>query len=606
MARPIKKASSDESLSAISNVLLSAFIISALYFGRDLLVPLALAGLLTFMLAPLVTRCQRWLGRVGAVLLAVMIIFAVTGAAGWVLTRQAVDLANKLPDYKENIRSKLHSIQIPNSGRFSRISRTLEELKKELPGENPQGPLAKTGESNAAARLPMPVEIVNGPDKRLQFMHVVLAPILGPLGTAALVMLLLVFMLLEREDLRNRLIRLIGQGRISATSRAMDDAGSRVFRYLQMQLVVNTSYGFAVAIGLYFIGVPNAILWGVLATVMRFVPFVGPWIAAAFPILLSFAVSNDWMTPLLTVSLYVVIELICNNVLEPWLYGSSTGVTPIALIVAALVWTWLWGPVGLVLATPLTVCLVVMGRHIPQLAFLSIALSDEDPLTPAEDCYHRLHRVGEHDEMELVDNYLKSNPLDALFDSVLIPVVATAESDHRLGLLETGQLEFIERGMSAILDDLELRDEAVVIEEADAAAVRICCVPGRAYRDELAGRMLALDLRGKGYAVRNASARMVVGEMVEWVGEIGADMVCISIVSPTSVNHARYHCLKLRAGFPKLKIIVCLWGASEEVAGASGTLQEAGADEIVTSIKEAAERVTHYAPLAMLDEALAG
>ncbi|MEO7098759.1 MAG: AI-2E family transporter [Luteolibacter sp.] len=606
MARPIKKATSEESLSAISNVLLSAFIIGMLYFGRDLLVPLALAALLTFMLAPLVTRCQRWLGRVGAVLLAVMMIFAVTGAAGWVLTRQAVDLANKLPDYKENISSKLHSIQIPNSGRFSRISRTLEELKKDLPGGNPQSSLSKTEVANNVSRPPMPVEIVNGPDKRLEFMQVVLAPVLGPLGTAALVLLLLVFMLLQREDLRNRLIRLIGQGRISATSRAMDDAGSRVFRYLQMQLVVNTSYGIAVAIGLYFIGIPNATLWGVLATVLRFVPYVGPWIAAAFPILLSFAVSDSWMTPLLTMSLYIVIELICNNVLEPWLYGSSTGVTPIALIVAALVWTWLWGPVGLVLATPLTVCLVVMGRHIPQLAFLSIALSDDEPLTPAEECYHRLHRVGEHDEMELVDTYLKTNPLDALFDAVLIPVVATAESDHRLGLLETDQLEFIQRGMATILDDLELRHEAVAPEDADGAGFRICCVPGRAYRDELAGRMLALDLRGKGYVVRNASAKMVVGEMVEWVRESDADMVCISIVPPTSVNHARYHCLKLRAGFPKLKIIVCLWGASEEVTENSGTLNEAGADEIVTTVKEATERVAHYAPLATMDEALAG
>ncbi len=208
-------------------------------------------------------------------------------------------------------------------------------------------------------------------------------------------------MLLQREDLRSRLIRLIGQGRISTTTRAMDDAGRRVSRYLLMQLVVNVSYGVPVAIGLYFIGVPNAVLWGAFAVVLRFIPYVGPWIAAAFPIILSLAVSPGWMMPLLTIGLFIVLELLSNNVMEPWLYGSSTGVSSIALIVAAVFWTWLWGPVGLVMATPLTVCLVVMGRHVPRLSFLSVLLSDEEALTPAEDCYHRLLTVGEQDEMRI-------------------------------------------------------------------------------------------------------------------------------------------------------------------------------------------------------------
>ncbi len=281
MPSPIKKASSADSLSTISNVLLGAFIICTLYFGREVLVPLALAAMLTFMLAPLVTRCQRWLGRVGAVLLVVAFLFAGTCAVGWVLTRQAFDMADKLPDYKDNIRTKLRAVQIPDSGPFSRLSRTVEELKKDLPGENPQGTL-KPGVANRPGPPPLAVEIVNGPDKRIEFAQRVLGPVLGPLGTGALVLLLLVFMLLEREDLRNRMIRLIGQGRISATSRAMDDAGSRVSKYLRMQLVVNATYGLAVAVGLYFIGVPNALLWGALATVLRFIPYVGPWIAAAF------------------------------------------------------------------------------------------------------------------------------------------------------------------------------------------------------------------------------------------------------------------------------------------------------------------------------------
>ena len=224
----------------------------------------------------------------------------------------------------------------------------------------------------------------------LQLLQVILSPLLGPLGTAGLVILLVIFMLLKREDLRSRLIRLIGQGRISATTRAMEDAGQRVSRYLLMQFLVNVTFGIAVAVGLFFIGMPNAILWGAFATVLRFIPYIGPWIAAAFPIILSLAVSPTWMMPLLTLGIFVSLELICSNVVEPWLYGSSTGVSSIALIVAAVFWTWLWGPIGLLLSTPLTVCLVVIGRHVPRLAFFSILLSDEQALTPAEECYHRL------------------------------------------------------------------------------------------------------------------------------------------------------------------------------------------------------------------------
>ncbi len=219
-----------------------------------------------------------------------------------------------------------------------------------------------------------------------QLVQIIIAPLLGPIGTAGLVVLLVIFMLLKREDLRGRLIRLIlGQGRISATTRAMNDAGARVTRYLLMQLIVNVTYGIAVAIGLYFIGVPNAVLWGTSAAMLRFIPYVGPWIGASIPIALALAVSPGWIMPLLALGLFVVLELLSNNVMEPWLYGSSTGVSPIALIFAAVGWTWLWGPVGLVLATPMTVCLVVMGRHIPRLSFFSVLLSDEEALTPAED-----------------------------------------------------------------------------------------------------------------------------------------------------------------------------------------------------------------------------
>jgi predicted PurR-regulated permease PerM len=600
MAIPAKRPSSAESLATISNVVLSAFSVLALYFGRELLVPLALSALLTFMLAPLVTRLQRWLGRIGAVLLVVVMMFAATGGVGWVLTRQAIDLASQLPAYKVNIQTKLRSIQVPQYGPLSTISATLEELKKDLPG----GPESRPDSTRRPAEKVTPVKIVNGNDQRIEFMQVVLAPVLGPLGTASLVLVLLIFMLMQREELRNRIIRLIGQGRISTTARAMDEAGAMVSKYLLMQLVINVTYGIAVAIGLHFIGVPNAILWGALAAVLRFIPYLGPWIAAAFPILLSLASSPGWMAPLLTMALFIVLELLSNNLMEPWIYGSSTGVTPIALIVAALVWTWLWGPVGLVLATPLTVCLVVMGRHIPKLAFLSIVLGDDEALTPAEDCYQRLLRAGEHDEMELVDNYLKTSPLSALFDSVLMPVVAAAGTDHRLGFIDAGQLESVERALSDIVNAVSPN-----ISSADEGGFGVCCVPARAHRDQLAGDMLVRLLWQHGLSAKSAAATMPLGELVAWVRKAKVDVVCISVVAPSTLIHARYLCAKIRALSASLKIVVGLWGRPDLSPENAAALRDSGADVIVTSLAEAIRRLipqTQEDVLVPSDELLSG
>jgi predicted PurR-regulated permease PerM len=453
---PKSKTAAADALVGLWTVALTAFLITTLYFARPILIPLALAALLTFLLSPLVTRIERWIGRIAAVLLVVTMIFTVTSVTGWVLTRQLIDLATKLPDYKVNIQTKLRSFKLPTGGAVSRLSQTVEELKKDLPGAasptvvpTPGKPESATIPAKAAQGVPARV-VETSKASPMELAQSVIAPLLGPLGVGALVSLLVICMLLQREDLRSRLIRLIGQGRMGDMTRAMDDAGARVSRYLRMQLLVNVTYGIAIAVGLYFIGVPNAVLWGVLAAVMRFIPYIGPWIAAAFPIMLSLAVSTSWTMPLLTIGLFVVLELLSNNLMEPWLYGSNTGVSSIALIVAAVFWTWLWGPVGLVLATPLTVCLVVMGHHVPRLRFLSILLSDEEALTPAEECYHRLLAGGLDEADELVDSYVKTNSLTALYDSVLIPVVTSAEMDHRREALDDEQRAAVEQGVRDI------------------------------------------------------------------------------------------------------------------------------------------------------------
>ncbi len=617
MQTPIGKTAAADALVGLWAVALTSFVIATLYFARDFLIPLALAALLTFLLSPLVARIERWLGRIAAVLLIGTMVFAATGAAGWVLTRQLVDLATRLPDYKENIQTKLRSIKFPTGGVFTKFSETVEELKRDLPGREastqtvvPAAEKPKTAVSPpSAAPAAAPVQVVEtskvNPMVLVQYL---IAPLLGPLGKAALVVLLVIFMLLRREDLRRRLIRLIGKGRISASTHAMDDAGARVFRYLFMQLVVNVSYGIPVAIGLYFIGVPNAVLWGACATVLRFIPYIGPWIAAAIPVALSLAVSPSWMMPLLTIGLFVLLELLSNNVMEPWLYGSSTGVTPIALIVAAVFWTWLWGPVGLILSTPLTVCLVVMGRYVPRLSFLSVLLSDEEALTPAEDCYHRLLTVGEQDELEFVEAYLKTNSLTALYDSVFIPVIIATETDHRLELLDDEQRLLIEQSLRDIIEDLGTRPQVTSKIDAHKAVAedtpspgpapqfRVYCLPARANRDELAGAMLTQLLQQQGFAAQNAPGKLAAGELLDLVEKSGVDAARISVVSPSTVIQARYLCVKLRERFPQLKIVIGLWGTTQGVTDSARRLRDSGADEVVTTLEDAVVQLAKHAP----------
>lgn len=590
-------------------VLLTTFILAILYFARDLLIPLTLAALLTFLLTPLVSRLERWLGRIGAVLLVVTLIFAAGGTVGWVLTRQLGDLATKLPDYKVNIRTKLRAIKGTTGGRFTGFWESLEELKKDLPGAKAPAVIPVPEETGTAAapepkiEPPVAVEVVETSRANpFDLAQGIVAPLLGPLGQAALVLLFVIFMLLKREDLRSRLIRLIGQGYIGATTRAMDDAGARVTRYLLMLLVVNVTYGVAVAIGLYFIGVPNAVLWGAAAALLRFIPYVGPWIGASIPIALSLAVSPGWIMPLLTLGLFIVLELLSNNVMEPWLYGSSTGVSPVALIFAAVCWAWLWGPVGLVLATPMTVCLVVLGRHIPRLSFLSVVLSDDEVLTPAEDLYYRLLTVGEQDELELVETYLKANSLAALYDSVFIPVVIAVEIDQRLERLDDGKRAVVVQSLRDIIEDLGARppvppdrasDPAAVVQ-VPAATCRVYCLPARADRDELACGMLVQVLQQEGFEARSAPANLDVEELIGRVEKAGTEVVCISVVAPSTVIHARYLCLKLRALLPLQKILVGLWGATGNVTDAARRVRESGADEAVTTFADALRQLTAW------------
>ena len=623
------KNASTAALVGIWMILLTAFVVTILYVGRQLLIPLALAAMLTFLLAPLVGRIERWIGRIAAVLIVVAMLFVVVGGAGWLLARQLIDLAAKLPDYQTNIDNKLHAIRLPTGGALGRLSHGVSELQKQLPDSleppaNAAGSAPETKATTAArsrnlpaGQQPMPVRIVESQNRLPQILQNAATGLLGPLGTAALVSLLVIFMLLKREDLRGRMIRLVGQGRISATTRALDDAGSRVARYLTMQLLVNVSFGLCVAFGLYFIGVPNAALWGAFAALLRFVPYVGVWIAAAVPMLLSFAVSTSWLSPVLTLGLFIVLEVINANALEPWLYGSSTGVSSIALIIAAVFWTWLWGPIGLVLAIPLTVCLAVMGRHVPKLQFLSVLLSEEQALAPHEECYHRLLAFGLDEAHDLAEAHVKANSLTSLYDSVLIPTITLAEMDAQRDELDAEQRSVIHRHIQDLIEDLGSAPPSKSQLAADKAVAahtpfplspptcRVLCVPARAHRDELAGAMLVQLLRQQDFDAENASAVLSSGELVEMAAKSDPEAICVSVVAPSTLIHARYLSAKLRDQLPRVKIVVGIWGATENMVGAGERLRSSGADEVVVSLAEAVVQLAKFS-VSIADEMIPG
>jgi predicted PurR-regulated permease PerM/GAF domain-containing protein len=613
----VRKNTAAGTLAGIWTILLMAFVIAVLYVGKQILIPLALAALITFLLAPLVGRVERLIGRLAAVLLVVLMLFGLVGGIGWMLTSQVIDLAAKLPDYQANIEAKMRAFRLPAGGAFARFTKSLDHIQRELPSaaEAAQPPPHPNGPEHTATPLapaekaradqPVSVRLVEPEDRLTRFARGALAALLSPLGTAGLVLLLVIFMLFKREDLRGRFIRLVGHGRISATTHAMDDAGQRVARYLSMQLLVNTVYGSCIATGLYFLGVPNAVLWGVLAALLRFIPYVGPWLGAALPLLLSLAVSNNWVIPLLAMGMFFALEMINSNAVEPWLYGSSTGVSSIALIVAAIFWSWLWGPVGLVLSTPLTVCLAVMGRHVPKLEFLSVLLTEEQALTPYEECYQRLLAVGIDEASELVEAYLKDNSLTQLYDSVLIPVITAAEMDAQRDALAPEEHGAILQNVRDIVEEVgtrplpELQVEAGQTVPSLAPTCCVLCLPARGQRDELAGAMLSQLLRQQGFEAEDAAADLGADALVDLAVKIAPEAVAISVVAPSTLIQARHLTAGLRDRLPRVRIVVGLWRAADKLANAEQRLRASGVDEVVTSLAEAVVKLAKFvAPIA--------
>ena len=583
--------------------------IAVLYFARVILIPLAFAVTLTFILSPVVARLERLrIGRVPSVVATVLVTMAVAGCVGWIIAVQLVDVAEEIPRYSQNIHAKMEALRLPTTGPFGLAADSLKEIGNELsslgapsaaPGLPERNRKQRTAPSTPAP--PLPVEIVPPPASGLDYLRD-LQPVLQPLALMGLVLIFTVFMLIKRFDLRHRLLRLVGLGQINIMTQALDDAAQRVSRYLLMQILVNTCFGTLFGFGLYLIGVPNPALWGVVAGILRIVPYVGTMIAASLPIALSLAAFNSWVPPLLVFLLFAGLETMIANFVEPWLYGANTGISSLALLVAAVFWTLLWGPAGLILSTPLTVCVVVLGRYVPQLSFLHTLLGDEMVLVPEAQIYQRLLAMDQPEAHAIVTRCLKEKSLVELYDSVLIPALSLAEQDRHKGAIDPTREEFLFLSINEMITELSeyrLAQDSSTAENAAAPSVpaeqtaaRILCLPANDRADEVTAAMLAQILEQAGHAALCLPvAHASLLEMLALLETRPDDVICICSVPPYAFSPARAMCKLVRERFPKPKLVVGVWGFSGDIEKAKARFERTPPDRLLTSLGQAVEQI---------------
>ncbi len=600
-ASSASRPSTSRSIQVLGSLVL---IIACLKIAKQVFIPLALAVLLTFILSPLVIRLQRrGLGRTSSVLLVVLITFTVLAGLCWGIADQLRHLLVEIPKHRDDIATKISGLKGTGAGPVAELVEMMNDITESVHGDSPKVP--------PGGKAPQQVVIVN--DKAPSFSW--FAGAVGPaleVGLSGIFMaILVVFMLAYREDLRNRFFRAVGHGHLTTTTRAVDEAAQRISRFLVTQLMINVGFGVLWALSLRFVpggpqglGVPYAFLWGCLAAALRFVPYIGTWVALAFPLVLSIALSpidQPWLQPILLTAIFVALEMITGNVLEPLWFGHNTGVSPVALLVAAVFWAWLWGPIGLVLATPLTVCLVVFGKYVPQLVLFNVFLGSEAALGSEISYYQRLLARDEDEAADLVQAYLKERPLESVYDEVLLPALMLARRDEERGSLDPGADQFIREVTQRVMDEIIGQHERIRLVatgkgEIDATGelvapkgggkLLILGCPARAEEDELALRMLAQLLQADNYEMEVVSAQSLTSEVVARARKEGPAVICIAALPPGGVAPASYLCKRLRLSLPDVKIIVCRWGQKENLEKLQERLTEAGANKIVASLQE--------------------
>jgi predicted PurR-regulated permease PerM len=609
--------------SALEVLAIGGIGIAVLYFGRDVFMPLALAILLSFALAPLVLLLRRWhfnrvLSVVGTVFLAFLIIFGI----GALIGSQLAQLADDIPQYQTNIIEKVRAFRGTGAGVIDRAAALLKnvgEMSKPEATDNtaavPPAGKARGGQRLAPPEKPTPVELREPERTPLQILQNVGGPLLQPLATIGIVIIFVIFVLLQREDLRDRFIRLAGPRDLKRTTEALDDAAQRVSRYLLMQTVINICFGVLIGAGLWLIGAPNPVLCGVMAMLLRFIPYIGPFIALVVAAAIALAVDPGWSMVLWTVGLFLVAEPVTGQIIEPLLYGQSTGLSPIAVIVAAAFWMWLWGPIGLLLSTPLTVCLVVLGRHVEYLQFIDVLLGDEPALTPEESFYQAMLAEHPDEAAHQAEEMLKDMSLAAYYDEVAIKGLALAQLDVNRGALDHECRIRIKGAVDDVIDDLsdhrdvvastgneESKEQTVVVspltptvaQEEIVPATRktaVLCVAGRGSLDEAAAAMLGQLLGNSDIAVRIVPREAAVAANLFRLDVEGIQMACLSYLEPGDLTNARYLVRRLRRKMPGVKILIGFWTLTEEEAERRAVLKETGADAIVTSLQQAIEHI---------------
>ncbi|WP_375465744.1 AI-2E family transporter [uncultured Methylobacterium sp.] len=603
-----------------SPVVVAAIIIAGLYVGREILIPIAIALLLSFVIGPLVAFLRRWrLPRLFAVGLAVLITLGIVASLGTLIGVQVASLAGDVPRYRSTIEGKIAGLRDSPAGRLTvyvaGIGRALHTAGK-ADGAGKADEAGKDPASNADPERgleapPIPVELRQTPPGPLEMAGTVLSPTLQPLATIGIVFVVLLFVLMQREDLRDRMIRLAGSSDLHRTTVAMDDAARRLSRYFVAQLALNAAFGLAIGLGLYAIGVPNPVLWGIFSALMRFVPYIGAFLAALLPLALAAAVDPGWNMMIATAILFLVLEPITGQIFEPMLYGRSTGLSPIAVLISALFWTWLWGPVGLLLSTPLTVCLVVLGRHIDHLEFLDVLFGNRPALTPVENFYQRILADDPEEAQEHAELILQGCSLSAYYDEVVLKGLELAARDAARGVLTAEQRTDIRASVHDLVEVLAERDDAVpgpagdgawpaaateaasagaavAIPEAWSRSGAVLCVAGRGFIDGAAAAILAQLLGKRGLGTRVVPFSDVARARIDAFDPDQARMICIvSLAISGEPTHLRRLVGRLRGRMPGVPIVVGLWQIDADEAARTGI----DASGHVTSLRGAVEAV---------------
>jgi predicted PurR-regulated permease PerM len=617
MARPRQEWSS------LSPLIWLVGVVLFLYFARPILIPLALALTLNFLLTPMVMWLQRFSLRRGLAVALVMLIFsAVVGGMGWVVAGQLLQVASDLPKYRENIRNKIEALHLPPESALGRAAESVKEIDMDFSAPAPSG----SGQTNAQAlskpALPqaqsaVPVQVVTPPATGLEYLSQLLKPLLQPLSTAGMVLIFTVFILIKQEDLRDRFLRLAGVAQLHAMTLALNDATQRISRYLALQLLVNVCYGLCFGIGVFLIGIPNALLWGVIAGIFRIVPYVGALSATAFPLILALAIFHGWGPPLLLMFLFALLELSASNVVEPWLYGAHTGISSLALLVTTVFWTMLWGWAGLVLAVPLTVCVIVLGRYVPRMSFLHVLLGDETALSIEAQFYQRLLALDQDDARSIAFNYLKSNSLLNLYDRVLIPALALAEQDRHRGALDERRESFLFLSASEIVSELALhRAEETAQKPRNLmarwrssrsafrpvsdpsgpapSATRVFCLAANDQADEITSSMLAQLLERAGHGVISLPVEASLEEILQHIPPEPQDVICVSALPPFAFAQAASLCQRVRLHLPEIRILAGIWGFAGDANKAEERFGSAPPDAIVSTLTQAIDQISEW------------